>query len=116
MSDVTRYAAHADWSDGESLPVPRIRLVFARHGESPWNAAGVLQGHDGPGLSARGIAQANALAQELGARFADVRLLLSSDLDRAKQTAERIATKLPDAELRFDARLRESDIGSWSGK
>lgn len=99
-----------------NVPPPPVRIVLARHGESAWNAAGILQGHDGPGLNERGAAQAAALARALATRFPDTALIMSSDLDRARQTAERISASLPHAHLSLDSRLRESDIGTWSGR
>lgn len=94
----------------------RVRVVLARHGESFWNAAGILQGHDGPGLNERGLSQAKMLARQIATRFPDTSLIISSDLDRVKETAKETAALIPQARLTFDSRFRESDIGSWSGK
>ena len=61
-----------------------MTLLFIRHGETALNAARVLQPAATP-LSARGLAQAQAVAERLAAqRLAGV---LSSDLPRALQTA-----------------------------
>jgi probable phosphoglycerate mutase len=71
-----------------------MSIVLIRHGETDLNAARVLQWPDTP-LGERGLAQARAL----GARFAGTRpaALLSSDMARARQTADAIAaaTGLP---------------------
>jgi broad specificity phosphatase PhoE len=101
------------------MPVPsRYRLVqvqdvlLIRHAESTWNASGRWQGHGDPPLSARGRAQAAALARLLAGEGMEV--LVTSDLARSLQTAE-ILGEAWDLEPRCDARLREIDIGSWTG-
>ena len=89
---------------------PTFYLI--RHAETQWNADGRWQGHGDPPLSSRGRAQAAELATALTAQPID--LLVSSDLQRALATAEAIAkTLLRTPEL--EPRLRELDIGSWTG-
>lgn len=65
-----------------------MSIWFVRHGETELNASRTLQPADTP-LSARGIRQAEAVAQ----RLASLPLagLVSSDLPRAWRTAEAIA-------------------------
>ena len=60
-------------------------LIFIRHGETDWNRQQRFQGHIDVALNATGRAQAQRLAERLGAEAADV--LISSDLSRALQTA-----------------------------
>jgi broad specificity phosphatase PhoE len=87
-------------------------LVLIRHAESTWNAAGRWQGHADPPLSPAGREQAERLARELaGVRLAHV---LCSDLSRALETARIVAAPhgLVPAP---DPRLRELDVGRWSG-
>ena len=89
-----------------------IRFVLIRHGETPWNLAGRWQGHSDPSLSAVGREQAARLAGELADETIDA--IVSSDLRRAFETA----TILGDAiglRPERDARLRELDVGRWSG-
>lgn len=83
-----------------------------RHAESEWNAVGRWQGQRDPALSARGREQ----AQRLVAVLADARLeaILASDLARARETAA-IAGSALGVPLHLDARLRERDLGYWSG-
>lgn len=84
-----------------------------RHAESAWNALGRWQGQADPPLSERGREQAAALAASLAReRFA---LLASSDLMRARETAAALGRALGMAP-RFDARLRERDVGIWAGR
>jgi probable phosphoglycerate mutase len=93
--------------------VPEGRtLVLVRHGETDWNAEERAQGHADVPLNAVGHAQAEAVAGLL-AGLGPVRLW-SSDLVRAVQTAEHIATATG-LSIEKDARLREYDVGGRSG-
>jgi probable phosphoglycerate mutase len=90
------------------------RVVLIRHGQSQWNAEGRWQGHGGPGLTTRGRRQAALTARFLAAHESDVRIVISSDLARAIETAAPAADALG-VPTRTDARLREIDVGWWSG-
>jgi broad specificity phosphatase PhoE len=87
-------------------------LILVRHGETDWNRDGRWQGHADEPLNDRGREQARALADELGGE--DVAAVYSSDLSRARETAEIIAARLA-RPVDVDARLREVHIGGWSG-
>jgi broad specificity phosphatase PhoE len=87
-------------------------LLLARHGETAFNAERRWQGHHDAPLSATGRAQAQALAERI-AREQPV-ALYSSDLPRARETAEAIARQ-SGLEPVFDARWREVDVGEWLG-
>jgi broad specificity phosphatase PhoE len=92
-------------------------VYVVRHGESQWNARGIIQGQTPhPGLTAAGRRQSAEAARRLGSLLApDVPVLVSSsDLRRAAQTAEIVATSLG-AEIRFDRRLRERALGRFEG-
>jgi broad specificity phosphatase PhoE len=88
-------------------------LLLIRHAESVWNAEGRWQGQEDPPLSARGREQAVALAEELAS--ARVAQLVTSDLLRARSTAEPLARVLGLDPI-ADARLRELAVGSWGGR
>ena len=88
------------------------KLWIVRHAESTWNAEGRWQGQGDPPLSRLGLRQAHALAERLARRR--VRRLISSDLARAAHTA-RIAGERLGIAPRFEPRLRERDVGTWSG-
>ena len=89
-----------------------MAILLLRHGETALNAARVLQPADTP-LSARGQAQAEALARRLAAQR--IGAILSSDLPRARLTAAPIAEglRLP---VRTSALLRERDFGALRGR
>ena len=85
-------------------------LLLVRHGETDWNRDGRWQGHSDTELNDAGRDQARRLAAEL----ADVDVIYSSDLARARETAEILAEPLG-LEVRFDPRLRERSFGAWEG-
>jgi probable phosphomutase (TIGR03848 family) len=90
-------------------------LLLIRHGRSTANTAGILAGRTpGVDLDERGAAQAAALA----ARLAEVRLdaIVSSPLERTRQTAEHLAAGRPDTLFELDERFTECDYGTWSGR
>jgi broad specificity phosphatase PhoE len=87
------------------------RLLLVRHGQSTWNAEERWQGHADPPLSPLGERQARAAARATAA-LAPL-ALISSDLTRARQTAELIT---PDGlVLAIEPALRERDVGEWTG-
>ncbi len=85
-----------------------------RHGQTIWNAEGRPQGQSEypVPLTINGQEQARVLAQKLADK--KIKLIVSSDLLRAKQTAEIVAQilKVP---VKFDSRLREVDYGILNG-
>ena len=88
------------------------RFIVVRHGETEWNVQARVQGHKDSALTAAGLAQAEAVAGRLAREKFDA--LVSSDLGRARQTAERIAARCGLA-VAFDERLRERNFGLGEG-
>ena len=89
-----------------------MRLLLARHGESTWNAERRFQGSTDIALSARGRAQAGALAR--GLRGYRVRAAYVSPFRRALETAE-LALKGTGVPLMVLDELRELSLGQWEG-
>ena len=90
-----------------------MRILLARHGETPWNAEGRYQGQIDIPLSPVGEGQATALGQ----RLRDVRIdrAVASPLSRAQLTA-RLALGAARADmLQTDADLQEIAHGEWEG-
>jgi len=85
-------------------------LCMVRHGETAWNAEGRVQGQLDIPLSETGLIQASALAAVLADERFDA--IYSSDLARARQTAEPAARRLG-LEVRLDAALRERHYGMF---
>ena len=98
------------------MNAPLTEFWVIRHGETLWNASGQAQGHTDIQLNEEGRSQAQQLAQRLkGLNFS---ALYSSDLMRARETAQ-IASALLEGEplsLLLEPRLREIDVGHFSGK
>jgi broad specificity phosphatase PhoE len=87
-------------------------ILLARHGESDWNRDRRWQGYADRPLTERGREQAAALAERL--RHIRLDAIYSSDLERARATAEGVARSRGMA-VEQVAKLREVDVGSWSG-
>ena len=96
----------------EAGPVVRTRLVLVRHGQTDANASGRFQGHLDVPLNRIGHKQAKAVADRV-ALMKPTRIV-SSDLSRARDTADAIAEASGIA-CETDRRLREIDVGSWQG-
>jgi probable phosphoglycerate mutase len=88
------------------------RLYLVRHGRTDWNDEGRWQGQADPPLNALGRQQALDTAQAL--RDVHLDAIYSSDLARARQTAQALA-ELLGMPVQLDARLREINQGEWEG-
>lgn len=89
------------------------RILLIRHGETSWNAVRRLQGHTDIPLNEEGVRQAEALARSLSSEKLDA--IISSDLGRAKQTAQAVAARHPHIPLHTDPGLRERGYGAFEG-
>ena len=87
------------------------RLLLLRHAESEWNAQGRWQGQSDTPLTERGRRH----AAEAGPLLANFEMLVSSDLRRARQSAEIIAAGAGIATITVEPRLRERYAGPWQG-
>lgn len=88
------------------------RILLIRHGQTEWNSGSIFQGHLDSNLTAKGVAQAEAIGQRLaGMKTA---ALYSSDLGRARHTASLIA-KFTNHAPAEDARFRERSLGVFEG-
>ena len=90
-----------------------MRILLARHGETPWNAEGRYQGQIDIPLSPVGEGQANALGQ----RLKDVRIdrAVASPLARATRTAQLALGVARASRLGLDAGFLEIAHGEWEG-
>jgi broad specificity phosphatase PhoE len=88
-------------------------LWLIRHAETNWDRMGWVQGHlDSPRLTRRGRQQARRVASLLVTK--DVGVVYSSDLRRARTTADIIAERLGRPVV-ADSRLRERNFGKLEG-
>lgn len=87
-------------------------ILLIRHGETAWNAERRLQGHLDIPLNAEGERQAALLAGALAREPLD--LIVASDLQRARQTAQAVAGVRGQA-VGIDPALRERGYGGFEG-
>jgi broad specificity phosphatase PhoE len=90
------------------------RVLLIRHAETTWNRDGRWQGHADVELSEHGRLQAVRLAASLGELEPSLRVLYSSDLRRARDTAHELARAIR-GKLVIDPAWREIAVGSWTG-
>jgi broad specificity phosphatase PhoE len=100
------------------------KILFIRHGETDYNAAGRLQGQRDTPLNGKGRDQASAVGRSLKRlRSAEIARLdaddafVASPLMRARDTMKlaRAALGLKPDPFRLDARLKELSFGEWEG-
>lgn len=89
-----------------------MNLLVTRHGETTWNELNRVCGRTDAELTARGIAQAKALALE--AKQYHFERIISSPLKRAVGTSEIIA-EVCNVPVIIDNRLIEQDYGIYEG-
>lgn len=92
-------------------------FLIVRHGETPWNVERRIQGWKDIELNESGRLQAERLGDHLthpSAPHGDVHAIYSSDLLRAKQTAETLATALRLSLSTVDG-VRERNYGMLEG-
>lgn len=89
-----------------------MKIYLVRHGETDWNNEKRLQGWADISLNAKGVKEAEEVAEKLkNVHFDDA---FCSDLERAEVTAETIL-KGRDIEVQMDPRLRELGFGPLEG-
>ncbi|GAB2984286.1 histidine phosphatase family protein [Nocardioides montaniterrae] len=93
------------------MSAPR-KLVLLRHGQTDWNATQRIQGQMDSHLDGVGLAQAAAVAPVIASLSPSV--LWSSDLSRARRTAEAVGAACGLTPV-LDERLREYTLGAVEG-
>jgi probable phosphoglycerate mutase len=88
------------------------RVVLWRHGRTEWNATARFQGQIDVPLDEVGVLQADRAARDLATLNPD--LIVSSDLERARMTAQTLADRVGLPVL-TDQSLRETFAGDWQG-
>lgn len=92
---------------------PRKPFLFIRHGQTDWNLQRKAQGAVDIPLNATGRAQAREAAAAL--RLLGPTRIVSSDLSRARETAEILAAELGIARIDLEPDLREVSFGELEG-
>lgn len=88
------------------------RVVLVRHGQTVWNAQTRIQGHTDIPLDDHGRWQAARVARALA--HDGLEAVYSSDLSRARETAEAIAAACG-LQVQVDVGLRERGFGVFEG-
>ncbi|MEN6390961.1 MAG: alpha-ribazole phosphatase [Syntrophomonas sp.] len=88
-------------------------IIMVRHGQTDWNFEKRYQGHQDIPLNETGRQQARDLALML--LHESIEAIYSSDLVRARETAEIIAAP-HSLSINLDSRLREMSFGLWEGQ
>ncbi|WP_020616661.1 histidine phosphatase family protein [Paenibacillus daejeonensis] len=90
-------------------------MGWVRHGRTSWNAEGKIQGQTDIPLNEEGRSQAHKLAERLAKDEMKWDAVVSSDLQRARETGRVIADQLSIPLLAADVRLRERGFGEIEG-
>lgn len=95
-----------------TTPSAARTLILLRHGQTEWNALGLMQGQVDTELSDLGRRQAKEAARALVSH--KTLTIVSSDLQRAFETASALGDS-HDVPVILDERLRETHLGDWQG-
>ena len=90
-----------------------VEIILVRHGLTLWNIEGRIQGISDTVLAPEGLQQAKLLAENFPCN--KINAVYSSDLARAKITAQFIADKF-NLPVQTTTGFREVDFGEWEGK
>ncbi|XP_030975491.1 phosphoglycerate mutase-like protein 4 [Quercus lobata] len=107
--------SHSESNSDSSLVNPNYaEIIVVRHGETEWNHDGRIQGHLDVELNEAGRQQAAAVADRLS-KEPNISAVYSSDLKRAFETAQIIATSCGGLEVSKEPDLRERHLGDLQG-
>lgn len=102
--------ASSSWTGQVGEPTT---LLLLRHGQTELSVGRRYSGHGDPELTPLGHAQAAGAAVRL-AQNADIAVVISSPLRRARQTAAAVS-EATNAPLEVREGLIETDFGAWEG-
>ena len=91
-----------------------MKIYFARHGETDWNAAKRIQGTTDTELNDNGYEQASRLAEDLSAKQANLYKIYSSKQKRAYETAKVVGNHFGIPVVKMSG-LEEMNLGVWEG-
>jgi len=92
-------------------------LVLIRHGQSEWNEKNLFTGWKDPGLTKKGVEEAESAGIQLRTQGFQFDVMFTSDLQRAQMTGEIILKELGANNLPVvkNQALNERDYGDLSG-
>lgn len=89
------------------------KIYLIRHGQTEWNVKGIFQGQDDSPLTEEGLHQAHMIGEKFSHVPTDC--IYSSDIGRAKTTAEIIA-QYHKLEVKLSDLIRERYFGAFQGQ
>jgi len=92
----------------------KMQIAFVRHGVTTWNLEGRRQGTHDFELTEDGISQAKMIGETLASLNVPFKIIYTSPLKRAVQTAQIIANRLG-LQTTIYQQLHELDFGCWTG-
>jgi broad specificity phosphatase PhoE len=90
-------------------------IIIVRHGETQENKNRIIQGQQPGQLTETGRRQVRDLSLKLR-KYGRFDQIISSDLERAKETADLISKELPPCKIVQEEQLRERCYGQLEGK
>ena len=103
-------------SERKRNKLPDTRVFLVRHGQPEQHSGKIFLGQLDVPLSDQGKREALAAGDRLIAQHARPKLIYTSDLARAKETAGIIAGQLGGLPVVPDKLLREMAMGAWDGE
>ncbi|MFA5393938.1 MAG: histidine phosphatase family protein [Candidatus Ratteibacteria bacterium] len=91
------------------------QIIIIRHGETLENRNRIIQGHLPGQLTEVGKQQVKELCRKL-VKYRRFNQIISSDSERAKETAKLISEEIPRCKIRHTAQLRERCYGVLQGQ
>lgn len=93
-----------------------MKFYLLRHGQTDWNVEGRLQGHQNIPMNSNGVKQITEVAERLQAMDFQVDLIISSPLDRARESARIVAEKIGfEGSIIYDEDFVERSFGLAEG-
>lgn len=93
-----------------------MRFYLLRHGQTDWNLEGRLQGHKNIPMNNNGVKQILEVAERLPKMNFKVDFIISSPLDRAKESARIVAEKIGfEGNIIYDEDFTERSFGLAEG-
>lgn len=93
-----------------------MKFYLLRHGQTDWNVEGRLQGRRNMPMNSNGIKQITELAEHLHEMNFQVDIIISSPLDRAKESAKIVAEKIGfEGNIIYDEEFIERSFGLAEG-
>ena len=102
--------------NNDSRECPAIRIFLVRHGQVQQNAGSIYLGQADIPLSAVGRIEAASAGEKLLEYEAKPKRIYTSDLERAKETADIISKTLGGFPVIPDKLFREMAMGTWDGE